>query len=53
LTAADDSRRFEVLRLFVTVRPSRLTLRGESVAGWWGETTIINNSHGPATSHPP
>ena len=38
--------------LFVTVRRSRLTLRGEGVAGWWGETTIINNPHGPATSHP-
>jgi hypothetical protein len=37
---------------FVTVRRSRLTLRGEGVAGWWGETTIINHPCGPATSHP-
>jgi len=28
-------------RYFVTVRRSRLTLKGEGVAGWQGETTII------------
>jgi len=38
-------------RSTVTVRRSRLSLRVEGVAGWWGETTIINNPHGPATSH--
>jgi hypothetical protein len=36
----------------VTVRRRRLPLRVEGAAEWWGETTIINNSRGPATSHP-
>jgi len=41
----------EVMEHIVTVRRTRLTLRGEGMAGWGGETTIINNPHGPATSH--
>jgi hypothetical protein len=36
----------------VTVRRGRLTLRGEGVAGWQGETTIISIPHHPTPPHP-
>jgi len=35
----------------VTVRRGRLTVGADGVAGWRGETTIIDNPHGPATSY--
>jgi putative transposase len=39
-------------RWIVTVRRGRLTLRGEGVAGWQGETTIISIPHHPTPPHP-
>jgi len=35
----------------VTVRRCRLTLRGEGVAGWQGETTIITIPHATTPPH--
>src|SRR5258708_1801861 len=50
-----EYRRYEILlprRFNVTVRRGRLTLRGEGVAGWQGETTIISIPHNPTPPHP-
>ena len=50
--AVTDRIEYSAYGLSVTVRLNRLTLLGEGMAGWRGETTIIKNPHGPATSHP-